>query len=415
MRRALNALILLYPKAWRERYQKEFCALLDDVPPTWRTLFDVFGGAMKMQMESWTPLKIIAAFTAIGMVGAAAYSWTIPDRYASTEVIKFDRRFDGEMRRRVLSIQQMALSRASLARIMYDEGLYPGERSRVPLEEVVEQMRRDINIQSIQSVRGSNEVAFSVSFKGTDPERVREVTRKLAAMFVDAKVGTVLDPANLPTNAGEPRRSRHMVMGLLIGVAAGLLFALFAGLKVWKLAGALGLAGALAGAALAFALPPRFGSMAVLRFEAEDEVAAKGRMRQLFAEITNDASLREVVRQFNLYPGEAGAEGRLREHLHIEAIRNAPAMVIRFEYKDPFTAQKVVSGLIGRLLDESIQSGFRTGAHLEMTIELLDPPSLPLHPVFPNRPMVASSGLFLGLACAVMLKLSRSFRRLSAS
>ena len=415
MRKALNALILLYPKTWRERYQKEFCALLDDVPPTWRTLFDGFGGAMKMQMESWTPLKIIAAFTAIGIVGAAAYSWTIPDRYTSTEVIKLDRGFDGEMRRRVLSIQQMALSRGSLSRIIFDEGLYPGERSRVPLEEVVEQMRRDINIQTIQSVRGSNGVAFSVSFKGTDPERVQEVTRKLSAMFVDAKVGTVLDPANLPRNPVEPRRSRHIVMGLLIGIVAGSLFALFAGLKVWKLAGALGFAGAFAGAVLAFALPPRFGSMAVLRYEAEDHVAAKGRLDQLVAEITNDASLREVVQQFNLYQGEAGAEGRLREHLHIEDMGNAPVMVIRFEDKDPYNAQRVVSGVIGRLMEESMQTGFRTGAHLDMTIELLDPPSLPLNPVFPNRPMVASSGLFLGLACAVMLKLSRSFPRLSAS
>jgi capsular polysaccharide biosynthesis protein len=349
------------------------------------------------------------------MVGAAAYSRTIPDRYTSTEIIKLDRPFDGEMRRRLLSIQQMALSRAALARIIYDEGLYPGERSRVPLEEVVERMKRDVYIQSIQPVVGSNGVAFSVSFKGTDPERVQEVTRKLAAMFVDAKVGTVLDPANLPNHPVEPRRSRHMVMGLLIGIVAGSLFALFAGLKVWKLAGALGLAGAIAGAVLAFALPQRFGSMAVLRYEAADEAAAKGRLGEMVAEITNDASLRVMVQQFNLYQGETGAVGRLREHLHIEAIGNAPAMVIRFEDKDPYMAQRVVSGVIGRLMEESIQSNVRAGVALDMTIELLDPPSLPLNPVFPNRAMVASSGLFLGLACAVVMKLSRGFSRLSAS
>jgi uncharacterized protein involved in exopolysaccharide biosynthesis len=234
-------------------------------------------------------------------------------------------------------------------------------------------------------------------------------------MFVDAKVGTVLDPANLPNHPVEPRRSRHMVMGLLIGIVAGSLFALFAGLKVWKLAGALGLAGAIAGAALAFALPPRFGSMAVLRYEAADEAAAKGRLGEMVAQITNDASLRVMVQQFNLYPGETGAAGRLREHLHIAAIGSAPAMVIRFEDKDPYTAQRVVSGVIGRLMEESIQSNVRAGVALDMTIELLDPPSLPLNPVFPNRAMVASSGLFLGLACAVVMKLSRGFSRLSAS
>src|ERR1700722_18473973 len=78
MRRALKALISLYPKTWRNRYQNEFCALLDDVPPTWRTLFNVFGGALKMQMTAWSPWKIVAAFAVVGAIAAIAFSLAIP-------------------------------------------------------------------------------------------------------------------------------------------------------------------------------------------------------------------------------------------------------------------------------------------------------------------------------------------------
>ena len=70
MRRALNALIFLYPESWRNRYKNEFNALLDDVPPTWRTFFDVLGGALKMQMTNWKAWKLVTGFMIAGALGA---------------------------------------------------------------------------------------------------------------------------------------------------------------------------------------------------------------------------------------------------------------------------------------------------------------------------------------------------------
>src|SRR5258708_15424416 len=88
MKKAIRLLISLYPKSWRTRYQNEFDALLDDVSPTWRTFFDVFGGALKMRMNMGNAWKTIAAFGVIGVIAAGAFSLTIPDRYVSTAVIK---------------------------------------------------------------------------------------------------------------------------------------------------------------------------------------------------------------------------------------------------------------------------------------------------------------------------------------
>src|SRR3984885_15981370 len=101
MKRALKRLIWLYPKTWRNRYKNEFCALLDDVPPTWRTLFDVFGGALKMQMKIWSPWRIVAAFAIVGVLGSAAFTLTIPARYVSTAVI------NGSEQELITSIQRV--------------------------------------------------------------------------------------------------------------------------------------------------------------------------------------------------------------------------------------------------------------------------------------------------------------------
>src|SRR5580658_1625095 len=104
MRRALKRLIWMYPKTWRNRYENEFCALLDDVPPTWRTLLDVFGGALKMQMKVWSPWKIVAAFALAGVVSATAFSLIVPDRYVSTAVVKIG---DGQRRKMATTLQQV--------------------------------------------------------------------------------------------------------------------------------------------------------------------------------------------------------------------------------------------------------------------------------------------------------------------
>src|SRR5882757_5074730 len=88
MRPLLKALTFLYPRAWRDRYQNEFDALLEDVPPTWRSLFDVLGGALRMQLKLGNAWKYVAGFGVIGLLGALGYTWTIPRRYVSQALIR---------------------------------------------------------------------------------------------------------------------------------------------------------------------------------------------------------------------------------------------------------------------------------------------------------------------------------------
>jgi polysaccharide chain length determinant protein (PEP-CTERM system associated) len=80
---------------------------------------------------------------------------------------------------RLQSISQQILSRTRLERIIQDFNLYAGERRTWIMEDVVEQMRKDIEVQI---VKGD---AFRVAYTGEEPRTVMRVTERLASLFID--------------------------------------------------------------------------------------------------------------------------------------------------------------------------------------------------------------------------------------
>ena len=104
---------------------------------------------------------------------------------------------------------------------------------------------------------------------------------------------------------------------------------------------------------------------------------------------------------------------KVREHLRVESmqmskrVQNAGGILISFEYGDRFLAQKVVQDVGSRMIDGSILKPVIDQAG--MTLEMLDPATLPYNPFYPNRAMVAGVGLSIGLGCAVLLGLWRMF------
>ncbi len=408
MRDALKALISLYPKPWRKRYQTEFAALLDDVPPTWRTFFNVLGGALAMQLKVWSPWKIIAASAAFGALAAAAYTLTIPKRYVSEALIRVQVYGNPDaVDQDINAIAEEVLSRSSLVGIMMREGLYQRERSSLPVEDIVQRMRReDIHIRAA-SADGSP--AFTVAFAAADAASAQRVTGRLASAFIEKALEShagarweLRDGPGLPAHPDGPRLSRNMTMGLMAGILAGALFALFNGLKVWKLAAALGVAGLVLGAAVAYVIPTRYSSMAVIQFRGPG-------IDQLVREAAAPASLDAILRRFNLYPNDPAARTKLRANLHFLPIQRLTsgvgAMAIQFDYGDRQTAQEVTRDVVASIIDASARSG------TEIKVTTLDPASLAGQPTSPNRAAVEAMGVFAGLAGAVLLGLRRYYRR----
>jgi polysaccharide chain length determinant protein (PEP-CTERM system associated) len=99
----------------------------------------------------------------------------IPEAYVrSTVTTKIEDRLN--------SISQQILSRSRLERIILDNNLYVEERRRLTMQDIVEQMRRDIDIEVIKGD------AFRVSYIGNDPRTVMTVTERLATLFIDENV-----------------------------------------------------------------------------------------------------------------------------------------------------------------------------------------------------------------------------------
>jgi len=63
MRRLIRLAARLYPASWRARYGAEFEALLNDMRPAWRDVFDVVRGGLEMQIR-WGHAARAAAMAA---------------------------------------------------------------------------------------------------------------------------------------------------------------------------------------------------------------------------------------------------------------------------------------------------------------------------------------------------------------
>ena len=88
MKRILQLALRLYPSPWRTRYGAEFQALLEDVEPSWRAVFDALLGAACMQAKHISAAKITIAFALAGLLLAVPVAFSIKDTYSSTSLIR---------------------------------------------------------------------------------------------------------------------------------------------------------------------------------------------------------------------------------------------------------------------------------------------------------------------------------------
>ena len=190
MRQLIRWTARLYPAPWRERYGEELDALVEDIQPQWEDLFNVLLGALRMQMTTWNSLKILAAVALAGALLAGVFAFRTPDRYVSTAVVRITPAGQGDNDRqraldRLVELQQEVLSRTSLAQIITQPALnlYPEDRKKMPLDDVVENMRnKAIRIQ-LAPAQDGGVPAFVISFEYPDKFKAQAVVRKLVNSF----------------------------------------------------------------------------------------------------------------------------------------------------------------------------------------------------------------------------------------
>ncbi len=93
---------------------------------------------------------------------------------------------------RIQEISQRVMTRANLLKIIDQYNLYADDRERKTTEEIIEDMRDDIDLEMISAdvidPRTGRPVpatiAFSLSYEGEDPEQVQKVANELASLYM---------------------------------------------------------------------------------------------------------------------------------------------------------------------------------------------------------------------------------------
>jgi capsular polysaccharide biosynthesis protein len=243
MKRVMRFLVRLYPSSWRNRYGVEFNALLEEPTLTAGDTFDIFWGALKMQMTPWGLGRVTFLCSVAGILVAAAVSFMVPVHYESQAI--FTAAPADETTRRVLSsVEQSVVSRESLASVIKEHNLYSRERTHLAFEEVIDEMKRNIHVYPapVASSGKQDSLKFVVQFDYSDGRVAQQANEDLAGRFIKGNFEmaprlnshTTLqlpELPSLPLRPASPDRTQFSVVGLLVGLLTGLTFAILLGLR----------------------------------------------------------------------------------------------------------------------------------------------------------------------------------------
>jgi|SRR5579884_572854 polysaccharide chain length determinant protein (PEP-CTERM system associated) len=109
-------------------------------------------------------------------------SQKIPEQYVSSTVVS-------DVQDRLTAISQQILSSGRLQQIIDEFDLYRQEREQHDREEILEMMKRDLEITPEKGWTGRT-VSFRVSYQGQDPKTVADVANRIADLYVQENYRT---------------------------------------------------------------------------------------------------------------------------------------------------------------------------------------------------------------------------------
>jgi len=135
--------------------------------------------------------RFITTSLLIGITAGLGYYFYVPKIYQSEALLSYEQqqinpaKMDPEQGRSRLqeslaTLRELVTSRNSLEKVILQFSLYEEARKTLPIEDVIETMRKDITIKP--SNKGD---IFTVAFQGTDPQKVTKVTNALASLFIE--------------------------------------------------------------------------------------------------------------------------------------------------------------------------------------------------------------------------------------
>lgn len=159
----------------------------------------------------------------LSIIGIISTLTSIPPMYKSTTLILVEPQKVPEsyvkptitidIGERVNTISQQVMSRTRLESIIKEFNLYPMEKKRLTPEEIVELMRNNIEIGIKEDARRKDLSSFTISYSGNNPETVRNVTSRLASLYIEE---------NLKVREQQAEGTTEFLDGQLQGLKSGL-------------------------------------------------------------------------------------------------------------------------------------------------------------------------------------------------
>jgi polysaccharide biosynthesis transport protein len=161
-----------------------------------KTIGDVVAIVKRRKLSLVLPALAVFILAAI-----AAFLW--PPVYRSTSTILIEEQeiprefvvgtITSFAEQRLQTINQRIMSTTRLLTVINQFNLYADIRSRVPTEEVIEKMRKDIKLSTISADvidpktgrPASATIAFSLAYDGRNPETVQKVANQLASLYLE--------------------------------------------------------------------------------------------------------------------------------------------------------------------------------------------------------------------------------------
>ena len=103
----------------------------------------------------------------------------VPEQYVTPNVV-------ANLQTRMDAMKQQILSRTRLQRTIETFGLYPRERARMAIDDVVDKMRKAITVELVPTPGRPGEVTgFRISYASDRPATAQRITNELVSQFID--------------------------------------------------------------------------------------------------------------------------------------------------------------------------------------------------------------------------------------
>jgi polysaccharide chain length determinant protein (PEP-CTERM system associated) len=130
--------------------------------------------------------------TVILPIAAYLFSATLPYRYTSTTLVLVEQQkvpdsfvkssVTEQLNTRLATMQEQILSRTRLQPILERFGLFKNDVGKVPMEDLVDRLRRNITVNPIQANLG---LGFTISFTADNPRLAQQVCSEITSMFIE--------------------------------------------------------------------------------------------------------------------------------------------------------------------------------------------------------------------------------------